>query len=156
MHEKIIQGVTIGVVAGLIVYWFTSKHTADGGIKSSNPSAYKPILGDVHTSRGNGTCADCQCCGLPTPESISTPLASDYLCCAPKHAASISKWNIGVSLQASCAGIDLHSCIYRKETGTSFPYGTRGQKTTPRALRLGGKLSCAPNVPVTVDCTEII
>lgn len=157
MHEKILQGVTVGIVAGLVVYWLTSRSHTDGG-KDVSPEDYKPLYGDVRTVRfGNGTCADCQCCGLPVPENTTVPLASDYLDCAPQYAPSTSKWNLGVSLQLTCEGIDLHSGITRKETGTSFPYGACvAPNTTPRPLQVTQRISCSPNVPVCVPCTEVI
>jgi hypothetical protein len=157
MHEKILQGVTVGVVAGLFVYWMTSKHTADRQGQNTGPSDYKPLYGDVRTIRnGSGTCACCQCCGLVTPQNVSIPLASDYLCGAPAYAPSISKLNLGISLQLSCEGIDLHSCITRKETGTSFPYGVKGPNTNPRPIRVTQQINCHPDVCVPVCCTEVI
>jgi hypothetical protein len=157
MHEKILQGVTIGVVAGLLVYWFTSKHHADCAGQNTSDGDYKPLYGDVRTVRfGSGTCACCQCCGLPVPENTSAPLATDYLDCAPQYAPAISKWNLGVSLQLSCEGIDLHSCITRKEMATSFPHGIMGPNTTPVPVKLGQRINCNPDVPLPVDCTEVI
>jgi len=158
MHEKILQGVTIGVVAGMLVYWLTSKHHADyASGKSGGPGDYKPTLGDVRTVRfGNGTCADCQCCGLPAPNSTPYPLAADYLDCQPQYAPSTSHWNLGVSLQLSCEGIDLHSCINRKETASSFPFSLEGPNTVPRPVRLTRKVSCSPQIELPVCCTEVI
>jgi len=155
MHEKILQGVTVGIVAGLAVYWLTScKHE---GFQSSEPRNYKPILGDVRGIRGGDpTCACCQCCGLVTPQVNSTPLSTDYLECAPDYAAPTSEWNIGVSLQISCGGLDLDSNIYRKETATTFPVGIQSRNSLPRPVRINGSLSCAPDVPLSVDCTEIV
>jgi hypothetical protein len=155
MHEKILQGVTIGIVAGLAVYWLTSrKHE---GFQNSMPQDYKPIYGDVRAIRnGTPTCASCQCCGLPTGQTCSIPLASDYLCCAPDYAPTVSDFNLGVSIQVSCAGIELDSKIYRQETATSFPYGVKGPNSVPRPVRIAGTLSCSPNIPVQVDCTEVV
>lgn len=156
MHEKILQGVTIGIVAGLAVYWLTSnKHTA--GDKDTGHGDYKPTYGDVRTVRfGSGTCACCQCCGLITPQTNSNPLASDYLCCSPDYAPATSKWNMGISLQLSCEGIDLHSGICRTETATSMPFGIGGPNRIPRPVRLTQRLQCSPPVPVTVECTEVV
>jgi hypothetical protein len=157
MHEKILQGVTIGIVAGLAVYWLTSKHSADSAGQNTSPGDYKPLLGDVRTIRfGSGTCACCQCNGLPVPENTSVPLASDYLDCSPQYAPSTSKWNLGISLQLSCEGIDLHSGITRRETATSFPYGGRPVNTLPRPVRLTQQVNCSPDVPLPVCCTEIV
>lgn len=156
MHETILKGVTVGIIGGLIVYWLTSREHGDYG-KSANPSSYNPLYGDVRSIRsGKGTCACCQCCGLPVPESTSTPLATDYLDCAPQHSPAISEWNLGVSLQLSCEGIDLHSCITRRETATSFPLGVSGPNTTPPPVKLLNSLSCNPDIPVTVSCTEVV
>lgn len=156
--DKILQGVTVGVVAGLFVYWLTSKHSADEYGPSTGPGDYKPLIGDVRTVRfGQGTCADCQCCGLPVPENTTVPLASDYLDCAPDYAPAISKWNLGLSLQLSCEGIDLHSCITREETGTSFPYGAEVRpNTTPRPIKIAQPIKCSSCVPVTIECTEVV
>jgi hypothetical protein len=157
MHEKILQGVTVGIVAGLFVYWFTSGHHADCAGKNTGPADYKPLYGDVRTTRfGSGTCACCQCCGLVTPETTSNPLATDYLCGAPQYAPSTSKWNLGVSLQLTCEGIDLHSCITRKETGTSFPHGIRGPNTLAMPVRIPQQINCSPNVCLPVCCTEVV
>ncbi len=155
MHEKILQGVTVGIVAGLAVYWLTSRNHE--GFQSSNPRDYKPLLGDVRGIRGGQeTSACCQCCGLFTPENTSIPLATDYLDCAPDYAAPTSDWNIGVSLQISCGGIDLDSNIYRRETGTSFPVGVQSRNSVPRPIIINGDISCTPDVPLSVDCTEIV
>lgn len=157
MHEKILQGVTIGIVAGLAVYWLTSKHHADITGKSVNPNDYVPTLGDVRALRhGRGTCACCNCCGLGTPESIAAPLASDYVDCAPEHAAATSGWNLGVSLQLTCQGIDLDAIVHREETAAAFPLGIRGPNSTPRPIKLIQPISCNPDVPVVIECTEVI
>jgi hypothetical protein len=158
MHEKILQGVTVGIVAGLAVYWLTSrKNHAEYSGRSTGHGEYKPLLGDVRTIRfGNPTCACCQCCGLPAPENNSTPLATDYLCCAPQYGPSTSKWNLGVSLQLTCEGIDLHSCVTRKETATSLPHGIAGRQDNPRPVKLTQGITCRPDVCVPVCCTEII
>jgi hypothetical protein len=157
--EKLLQGVTIGIVAGLAVYWITSvKHHANFAGKSNANGDYKPLYGDIRTVRfGNGTCACCQCCGLPTPENSSVALAADYLCGAPGYAPAISKWNLGVSLQFSCEAVGLHSCVTRTETGTSFPYGCGPRpRTTPKPLKLTQKLSCQPNICLPICCTEVV
>jgi hypothetical protein len=157
MHEKILQGVTIGVVGGLIVYWLTSVHHADKSGRSAAAHDYKPTYGDIRSIRnGIGTDACCNCCGLGAPENVAIPLASDYLCCAPPHAAAISDWNIGVSLQLSCQGFDLDAIVHRNETATSFPHGLGGPDSTPKPIRLRQPISCNPNVPVTIECTEVI
>lgn len=158
MHEKLLQGVTVGIVAGLAVYWLTSRHHADSAGQNVTPDDYKPLYGDVRAVRfGSGTCACCQCCGLPTPENTSVPLAADFLCGAPQYAPPVSKWNLGVSLQLSCEGIDLHSGITRRETATSFPYGADvAPNTTPRPLKVAQRINCSPDVPATVECTEIV
>jgi hypothetical protein len=157
--EKLIQGVTVGIVAGLVVYWVTSsKHLAKFAGKNTGSGDYKPLYGDVRTVRfGSGTCACCQCCGLVAPENTTTPLAADYLCNAPQYAPSVSGWNLGVSLQFSCEAVGLHSCITRTETATSFPFGCGPRpKTTPQPLRLTTKINCQPNVCIPVCCTEIV
>lgn len=157
MHEKLLQGVTVGIVAGLAVYWLTSRHHADCAGQNVSPDDYKPLYGDVRSVRfGSGTCADCQCCGLPSPQTTTVPLATDYLCGTPEYAPATSKWNLGVSLQLSCEGIDLHSCVTRKETATSFPFGPVNPRTTPRPLRITQQINCSPDVPVCVECTEVI
>ena len=157
MHETILKGVTVGIVGGLIVYWLTSRHHANYSGRSADPNAYAPLLGDVRRiGTGRGTVADCNCCGLPAPENSTTPLAADFLDCSPEHAPAISSWNLGVSLQLSCEGIDLHSCITRKETASSFPLGIAGPDSTPPPAQLVNHLSCDPNVPITVSCTEVV
>ncbi len=156
MHEKILQGVTIGIVAGLAVYWLTSKKHE--GFQSSNPREYAPLFGDVRAIRGGDpTAACCQCCGLVTPQNTSVPLAADYLCYPPDYAPPTSEWNLGISLQISCAGIDLDSTVYRRETATSFPHGVAAPNTSiPRPIAIAGTISCAPDVPLQVDCTEVV
>lgn len=155
MHEKILQGLTVGIVGGLIVYWLTSgRHE---GFQSTQPGEYTPLYGDLRQIRGGTpTCACCRCCGLGTPETNSNPLASDYLCDSPDYAEPTSNWNIGISLQVSCRGIDLDSTVHRDETATSFPHGISGPNTNPRPLILANDLSCSPNVPLQVDCTEVV
>lgn len=157
LHEKILQGVTIGVVAGLFVYWLTSSHHADCAGKNSSPGDYKPILGDVRTVRFGSPSCFCDCAPL-TSGTKNSPvlLATDYLCGSPQYAEPTSGWNLGVSLQLSCEGIDLHSCINRRETGTSFPYGARGPNTLARPIRIPQQISCNPDVCVPVECTEVI
>lgn len=154
MHETILKTLTVGIVGGLIVYWLTSKDTAECAGKHAPANSYSPLYGDVRFTGGNGTSACCQCCGLPVPENTSTPLATDYLCCAPPHAAATSEWNLGVSLQVSCRGLDAN--VYREEMATSFPYDLRGQRTTPQPVKVIGPPSCNPCVPAQIDCTEIV
>jgi hypothetical protein len=155
MHEKILQGVTVGIVAGLAVYWLTSRNHE--GFQSSGPHDYKPLYGDVRAVRnGQPTCACCQCCGLDTPQNSSIPLATDYLDCSPEYAPPTSEWNIGVSLQISCGGVDLDSNIYRKETASTFPVGIAGRNSLPRPVIIAGSLSCSPDVPLSVECTEVV
>lgn len=157
MHETILKTVTVGIVAGLAVYWLTSKHHADESGRSAGPQDYKPVLGNINSiRRGRPSSACCNCCGLGVPENIAAPLASDYLCCDYGYGPPTSKWNLGVSIQVSCRGIELDSTVYREETATSFPHGLAGPDTTPRPARLTQQLTCHPNVPVVVDCTEII
>jgi len=155
MHEKILQGVTIGIIAGLAVYWLTSRNHE--GFQSSRPGEYTPSLGDLRAIRnGTPTCAGLQCCGLETPSNVASPLASDYLDCAPIYSAPTSDFNIGISLQISCAGIDLDSNIYRRETASTFPVGIQSRNSVPRPLRIAGSLSCSPDVPLQIDCTEVV
>lgn len=155
MHEKILQGLTIGIVGGLIVYWLTSRKQT--GFQDARPDRYAPLLGDVRAIRnGQGTCACCQCCGLPVPENTSVPLHTDYLCNAPDYAPPTSGFNLGVSIQVTCEGLELDSRIYRQETATSFPHGLAGPNSVPRPVVVAGRLSCNPDVPVSVDCTEIV
>lgn len=156
MHEKILQGVTVGVVAGLFVYWLTSDHHADYAGKNSPPRSFKTAYGCIRETPGRGTCADCQCCGLPTPENTTAPLAADYLDCSPQHAPAISNWNLGVSLQVTCGGIDLHSCITRRETGTSFPHGIGGPNTLAKPLKVSQQIQCNPDICLPVNCSEVI
>src|SRR6267142_4626781 len=121
MHETILKTVTVGIVAGLAVYWLTSKHHADESGRAVGPHDYKPTFGDVRSiRRGRASSACCNCCGLSAPENTVVPLASDYLCCDPGYAPATSRWNLGVSVQLSCQGIELDSTVYREETGTSF------------------------------------
>jgi len=155
MHEKIIQGVTVGVVAGLMVYWLTNRKKL-GGMSASNES-YKPSLGDVRTVRfGSPTCACCQCCGLVAPETTTNPLAADFLCDRTPYAPTVSDWNLGVSLQLTCEGIELDSKIYRQETASAYPHTLTGQNTVPRPIRLTKVLTCHPDICAPVCCTEIV
>jgi hypothetical protein len=155
MHEKILQGVTVGIVAGLFVYWVTSKKQFGGNVTGHED--YKPTLGDVRTVRfGRPSCADCQCCGLRTPETTSAPLAADYLCGAPEYAPTVSKWNLGVSMQVTCEGLELDPNIYRQETASAYPHTLAGPNTVPRPVRIAQKISCAPNLCVPICCTEIV
>ena len=155
MHEKILQGVTVGIVAGLAVYWLTANRHE--GFQSSDPHRYQPLLGDVRSIRGGQpTCACCQCCGLLTPQNTSVPLATDYLEDSPDYAPPTSDWNIGVSLQISCGEIDLDSTVYRRETGTSFPIGVESRNSVSRPIVIAGDISCSPDVALSVDCTEIV
>lgn len=155
MHETVLKTVTVGVVAGLLVYWLTSKHIADNSGRTAHPVSYTPLLGDIRcVPYGNGTQADCQCCGLPSPQNTVVPLATDYLCSYPEYAPPTSKWNLGVSLQVTCQGLDAN--IYRTETATSFPHGVAGPKSTPPSVRISNAPVCDPEVCLQVDCTEII
>jgi hypothetical protein len=155
MHEKIIQGLTVGIVGGLIVYWLTSRKQT--GFQDSQPRQYAPLLGDVRAIRnGNGTCADCQCCGLEAPNATPYPLATDYLDYAPDYAPPTSDFNLGVSIQVTCGGVELDWKTRREETATSFPHGIKGPNSVPRPVVIAGTVSCHPNIPVSVDCTEIV
>ena len=154
MHETILKTVTVAVVGGLIVYWLTSKHSAEYAGKHAPPDSYSPLYGDVRMTTGKGTCACCQCCGLPVPENTTVPLATDYLDCAPNHRAAISEWNLGVSLQVSCKGLDAN--VYREETATAFPFGVTGPRSTPRPVVVVNPISCNPCVPLQVCCTEVV
>ena len=159
MHERLLQGVTVGIVAGLAVYWLTSKHSADyAGPKNTRHSDYVPLIGDIRTIKyGQGTSADCQCCGLPTPQNTPVPLATDYLCNYPEHAPAIAGWSLGASLQLTHEGIDLHSCIQRKETATSFPHGLCGPNTIAKPILVRDQVTCASQGScATTDCTEVI
>jgi hypothetical protein len=155
VHEKILQGLTIGVVGGLIVYWLTSRKQT--GFQDSSPKDYAPLLGDVRAIRGGmGTSADCECCGLCAPNATPYPLATDYLDGAPEYAPATSDFNLGISIQVTCGGVELDSKIYRQETATSFPHGLNGPNSVPRPVVVAGSLSCNPDVPLQVDCTEIV
>lgn len=152
MHEKILQGVTVGVVGGLIVYWLTSRR--DYRQENRNPNSYQPMLGDVRTARGRGTCADCQCCGLPVAETTSTPLAADYLDCAPEHEPAISGWNLGVSINTNC-GLDAR--VYTDRMRSSAPIGISGPNTYGRPIRIPNPICCNPqDIPGNVCCGEVI
>lgn len=153
MHETILKTLTVGVVGGLIVYYLTSRR--EYAHHSESPASYKPTFGDVRTVRfGTPTCADCQCCGLPAPNAVPYPLASDYLCCAPAYAAPVSKWNIGASIQLTCDKLDM--TIYRKETATTFPHGIAGIDSTPNGVELANRVSCNPDVHLQIDCIETV
>lgn len=159
MHETILKTFTVAIVAGLAVYWLTAqKEHAEYAGKFGGPRDYKPTLGDVRTVRfGRPSCACCQCCGLVTPETTSSPLAADYLDCAPQYAPAASGWNLGVSMQITCEGLDLDAVVHREETTSTFPFTLRSnQRTTPLPARISQRISCSPNVPLTVDCTEVI
>lgn len=153
MHETILKTLAVGVVGGLIVYYLTSQR--EHAHATTSPCSYKPNFGDVRTVRfGSPTCADCQCCGLPTPQNTTNPLAADYLDCYPEHAPATSKWNIGVSLQVSCDRIDAE--VFRKETATTFPHGVAGIRSTPPPLVINGDISCNPCVSLQIECTETV
>jgi hypothetical protein len=155
MHEKILQGVTVGVVAGLMVYWLTSKR--EYGSNATLPQDYKPTVGDVRTIRfGSPSCACCQCCGLVSPETTTAPLAADYLDGAPQYAPTVSKWNLGVSLQISCEGLELDSKIYRQETASAFPHTLAGPNTVARPVRVSQVISCSPDICAPICCTEVV
>jgi hypothetical protein len=155
MHEKILQGVTVGIVAGLAVYWLTSRNHE--GFQSSRPADYKPSYGDIRSlSNGIPTCACCQCCGLDAPSTVSIPLASDYLDCVHGYAPPTSDFNIGISLQISCRGIDLDGDVNRQETAVTFPVGVRSRNSVARPLNVSGGLCCSPDVPLQIDCTEVV
>jgi len=153
MHEKILQGVTIGVVAGLFVYWLTS--TRKHGFQTSGPDDYSPLVGDVRGIRGGrGTCACCQCCGLPAPNTTTTPLASDYLYCTPDYRPATSEWNLGVSLNIDDG---LHADVYAGHSASTDPHGMAGPNSVPRPVVIVSPLSCSPDVPgCGVCCTEIV
>jgi hypothetical protein len=153
--DKLVQGLTVGIVAGLAVYWLTSRKKFGGN--TSDAEDYKPLYGDVRSIRGGvGTCADCQCCGLMPPSATPTPLAADYLCSAPPHAAAVSNWALGVSIQVTCEGFDLDSVVHRQETSSTFPVGVRGPDSVPSPVAIPNSISCHPEVCGTVDCVEII
>jgi len=165
MHEKILQGVTIGVVAGLFVYWLTSKkEPTDYAYPGSRPQDYKPLIGDIRTVRFGKPSDVCCCaspCSLITHGQTYNPLAADYLPCGeiidtPEYQPATSGWNLGISLQLSCEGIDLHSGIDRKETATSFPYGIRGPNTLARPINIPQKFNDSPDIPVPICCTEVV
>jgi hypothetical protein len=154
VHEKIIQGVTIGVVAGLIVYWFTSRNETKG-FQSAKQNAYMPTVGDVRNMKGMGTAACCQCCGLPAPDNSTIPLATDYLDCAPVYAPPTSNWNIGISMQLGHEKIEGGPVNYR-EVGSTKPYGVSGPNTVPIPITIQQPISCNPDVPIQIKCTEVV
>lgn len=151
MHEKILQGVTVGVVAGLFVYWLTSRN--HHGQKVAGANSYMPLTGDLRSTRGNGTSACCQCCGLPTPDTVSAPLAADYLCCVPQYAPSVSEWNIGVSMNLNCG---LCGKVYVDKMAASQPLGVSGPNTVPRPRRIQSPLVCNPCLPGQIPCGEVV
>lgn len=152
MHEKLLQGVTVGVVAGLAVYWLTNRRKY--GFQTAAANAYSPLTGDVRKIRnGRGTCACCQCCGLIPPETTSVPLATDYLSCAPCYKPPVSEWNLGVSLNIRC-GLDAK--VYVDKMGSTVPYDLSGPNTVPQSTKAVSQLSCHPQVPGSVCCTEIV
>lgn len=141
MHETLIKGVTIGVVSGLFVWWLTSHREAYG--------AKSKYTGSV----GGGTCADCQCCGLPVPTSTATPLATDYLCNPPSHVPAISGWNLGVSINTNC-GLDASVYADRMRSSREFSVGRNVRATGP--TRVVNPLNCNPDFPGSVCCRETI
>lgn len=152
MHEKILQGVTVGVVSGLFVYWLTTRRQY--GTKEANPHAYMPLTGDVRKIHNvSGTSACCQCCGLPTPDTTSTPLAADYLNCAPEYNPATSEWNIGVSMNLNCG---LCGKVYVDKMAASQPAGVRGPNTVPTPRKITGPIQCNPCLPGQVCCSEVI
>ena len=152
MHEKILQGVTVGVVAGLMVYWLTSKQRF--AFSSAPANAYSPLLGDVRAlPHGTGTSADCQCCGLVPPQSTPSPLAADYLDTSVQHAPVISCVNVGVQPDDPAL---YSSIVHYDEMASTFPHGMAGQDTTPPRGVLVKKITCHPDVPAQLCCMEVI
>lgn len=152
MHEKYLQAITVGVVSGLAVYWITSRRKY--GFQTAPDGSYAPLTGDVRKIRkGMGTCADCHCCGLVTPENTSVPLATDYLCCAPDYKPPVSEWNLGVSLNIRC-GLDAR--VYADKMQSTDSFGACGPNTVPKPTKAGSTLSCHPQVPGQVCCTEVV
>jgi hypothetical protein len=159
MHEKILQGVTVGIVAGLAVYWLTSSNRFVCG-RSSQQGQFAPLLGDVRAVNG-GTPSytlDHINGNLPVADNNEIPLATDYLNCAPQYSAPTSKWNVGVSIQTTCGAVCNCSLIYRKETASSFPHGIRGRGkiTSPPVQLQGTPPTCQPNVSLQVECAEVV
>lgn len=161
--DTLIQAVVVGVISGLIIYYFTSpkqgciaKMDAPSGSKITGEQS---VLLGAHQLRG-GTPSDvcCLCCStcrhLASPYCGEIPLASDYLCCAPSHAPATSRWNVGCSLQLS------QPCL--EQVGTFDPmssvrwYGVRGPNSTPPVNPLRKPISCNPAIPTQVDCTEVV
>lgn len=152
MHEKLLQGVTVGVVAGLAVYWITNRRKY--GFQTTAPNQYSPLTGDVRRIRnGSGTCADCHCCGLPVGENTAIPLATDYLCCAPDYKPATSEWNLGISLNLRC-GLDAR--VYADKMQSTDSFGANGPNTVPQPTKAANRLNCNPSVPGSVCCTEIV
>lgn len=152
MHEKLLQGVTVGVVAGLVVYWVTNRRKY--GFQTSAANQYSPLVGDVRSVRkGVGTNACCQCCGLPAAETTSVPLATDYLDCAPDYKPPVSEWNLGVSLNLRC-GLDAR--VYADKMQSTDSYDLRGPNTVPQPTKAVNELMCHPAVPGQVCCTEVV
>lgn len=152
MHEKYLQAITVGVVSGLAVYWITSRRRY--GFQTAAANQYSPLTGDVRRVRkGIGTNACCQCCGLPTPETTSTPLAADYLDCAPCYKPAISEWNLGVSLNLRC-GLDAR--VYADKMQSTDSFGASGPNTVPQPTKAVNELTCHPAVPGQVCCTEVV
>ena len=140
MHETVIKGVTIGIVSGLFVWWLTSKRGPYGASK------YNP-------TGGGGTCADCQCNGLPAPDTVTAPLAADYLDSAPRHEPAISGINLGISINTNC-GLDAN--VYANRMRSSTELGVGRNVAANRPVRVANPFSCNPCYPGSVCCGEAI
>jgi len=161
--DTLVQAVVVGVISGLIIYYFTSPNRGSLAQESA-PSGSKPVSCESTLLRAaqlrGGTPSDvcCLCCStcrhLPSPYCGEIPLASDYLCCAPSHGAPTSRWNVGCSLQLS------QPCLNREgksvRMNAALAYGICGPNSTPPLPRINRRITCNPNIPAVVCCTEVV
>jgi hypothetical protein len=160
--DTLIQAIIVGVVSGLVIYYVTAPK--QNCLASMPASGSKPratdslLLGATQVTGGTPSDTCCLCCKscrhLSSPYCGEIPLASDYLCCAPSHGPATSKWNVGFSLQLSKPCLARVGTFDRMSSSTS--YGVGGPNSTPPLPQINRKVSCNPQVPVQVCCTEIV
>jgi len=150
MNDKIIQWVTIGIVAAAFYYWLQSSRNL-ALEKSANPHCYSPLLGDVRQTRGRGTnaCSDDISGNLVSPGNTPIALASDYLDCRPAYAPATSNINLAES-QNQCESLD--PVVHYDCMSSTDPFGLSGQSTIPVPVCFTQTPSCNPDVPLQADC----
>jgi len=152
MHEKILQGVTVGVVAGLAVYWLTSRRHE--GFKASRADAYSPLTGCVRRTPGTPVMHCCDCAPL-IAGTINSPvlLSANHAADTTEYAPSVSEWNIGVSMNLNDG---FCGKVYIDKMASAQPHGLSGPNTAPKPGTNVAPLCCNPDVPGQVCCTEIV